>query len=431
MLAGLSAATGAWNPSFTTVSRVARVALGRRGDELLRLASGSVLDLAQRWFRSPHLRALAVSRAWFAGLPPWYPGTAAVFCMTPGGHGRRFARPIGGSPAVVDALVAALGAAGGQVRSGDPVAEIVPCGEGWEVRTAGGTRLRPRRAVVAALSPRTTLLGLVRPSDVVPARLRRHLDGAEVIPGNVAQLTLAAALDGLPDLASLPGPEYAGSMLAMFRSPDAVLEPYTAAALGALPRRPGVWVSFPSVMDATAAPEGGATMWANAFTTHRLGGGRTWDDASDEFLSGMWETVEACLPGVRPHVTDEILTTPDRLARRTGEENAGNHLAPTLAQSLGRRPAPGAAGHRALPGLYLSGAGTNPGGGISGLPGRAAARRVLTDMAGGRLGRRRVVAFARRGGAQLAAGTRAVSAARRATGAGRTSEPGPAVDRPG
>jgi beta-carotene ketolase (CrtO type) len=167
-------------------------------------------------------------------------------------------------------------------------------------------------------------------------------------------------------------------------------------------------------MDPTAAPAGEATMWANAFTTHRLSAGRSWDAVADEFRARLWETVEACLPGVRSHAVEEVLTSPDDLTRRTGALNAGSHLAPTLRQSLGGRPAPGLAGHRALVGLYLSGAGTNPGGGVSGLPGRATAQRVLTDLAGGVLGHRRLVALARRSGAQLAAGAKAVSAARAA-----------------
>ena len=89
--------------------RVGRVALGGAGRPLIDLATISAVDLAERWFHSPHMRALAVFRSQFSGLPPWYPGTGAVFCLTPGGHGRRFARPRGGSKAFVDALQSARG----------------------------------------------------------------------------------------------------------------------------------------------------------------------------------------------------------------------------------------------------------------------------------------------------------------------------------
>jgi phytoene dehydrogenase-like protein len=37
-----------------------------------------------------------------------------------------------------------------------------------------------------------------------------------------------------------------------------------------------------------------------------------------------------------------------------------------------------------LPGLYLCGAGTHPGGGVTGAPGHNAARRILDDLRRGR-----------------------------------------------
>src|SRR5262245_5974603 len=96
--------------------RLGRVALGRAGRPIIELARSSAVEVAERWFRSPHLRALAVFRSQFSGLPPWYPGTGAVFCLTPGGHGRRLGRPRGGSRAFVAALQSALTGFGGRVR---------------------------------------------------------------------------------------------------------------------------------------------------------------------------------------------------------------------------------------------------------------------------------------------------------------------------
>ena len=45
------------------------------------------------------------------------------------------------------------------------------------------------------------------------------------------------------------------------------------------------------------------------------------------------------------------------------------------------RPLLGQGSYRgALPGLYLCGSGSHPGGGVTGLPGRNAAREVLRDL---------------------------------------------------
>ena len=72
--------------------RLGRLALGRAGQPIIELARSSAVEVAERWFRSPHMRALAVFRSQFSGLPPWYPGTGAVFALTPAGHGRRLGR---------------------------------------------------------------------------------------------------------------------------------------------------------------------------------------------------------------------------------------------------------------------------------------------------------------------------------------------------
>jgi phytoene dehydrogenase-like protein len=57
------------------------------------------------------------------------------------------------------------------------------------------------------------------------------------------------------------------------------------------------------------------------------------------------------------------------------------HLEMSLDQMFGMRPLLGLSGYRAhLPGLYLTGASTHPGGGIMGASGRNAARVVLKDF---------------------------------------------------
>jgi phytoene dehydrogenase-like protein len=84
-----------------------------------------------------------------------------------------------------------------------------------------------------------------------------------------------------------------------------------------------------------------------------------------------------------------VVTGPATWSQRLSSADGNpNHLDLSLDQLLGWRP-PGMAGHRTpLPWLYLSGAGTHPGGGLSGLAGRRAAEAVL-DARGGRRRRAR------------------------------------------
>ena len=62
------------------------------------------------------------------------------------------------------------------------------------------------------------------------------------------------------------------------------------------------------------------------------------------------------------------------------------HGALTPDQLYGARPFLGHADYRgALPGLYLCGSGTHPGGGVTGAPGHNAAREIVKDWKRGRL----------------------------------------------
>ncbi len=234
---------------------------------------------------------------------------------------------------------------------------------------------------------------------LVPARLRERLADAEVVTANLSQFTIAAALDGSPDLPDPVGPagsggragsvddERAGTMWWLMGDPADAMHSHATAAVGRLPSRPGVLVTFPSVMDPSLAPAGRSSMWVNGFLAHRLDGGRRWGPEDAVAASeAVWSTIDACLPGVRAQVTAEVFTSPDDLTARTGAVNAGGHLAATLEQLMGGRPVRGYARHRAgAGGLYLTGAGTGQGPSISGLPGRSCAEAVLDDLAAGGL----------------------------------------------
>ena len=370
--------------------RLGRVALGRTGRPILELARSSAVEVAEKWFRSPHLRALAVFRSQFSGLPPWYPGTGAVFCLTPAGHGRRYGRPRGGSRAFVDALQSAVLGLGGRVRCDFPVSRVTRAdGGGWRIEAGGSNAAETvvaTRAVVSALPPQDTVLRLID-SDAVPPRVRRRFQQVEVVSGNLSQFTLAAALRGPPPVGHLQA-GFEGSQLWLLPDPSCALDNAAAALAGSLAARPGVLLTFPSLLDPSAAPDGAATAWINGFVAHRLDSEGGWQQGAERASRRVWETVESCLPGVQELVTGSVFTSSEDLTRRTGAVNAGAHVSTILTQLLAGRPARGSADHRSgIDGVYLTGAGTNPGPSISGLPGRACAEAILTDLATGGWGR--------------------------------------------
>ena len=406
VLKAFGLASEGWVPPPAVANGFARLVAGRRADPLIELTQLSVAELVTRWFENPYVRAMAMFRSVFSGLAPWTPGSAGAFLLTVAGHGRRVGRPVGGSQALVDALCAALGAAGGTVRCGFDVVSVRQAGSSWSVRSSAGEEVMARR-VVSAMPPRPFLLDVL--DGDVPPRVRRSARGIQEVADNLSQLTLAAAIDDSTVLPALGREDLDTATMWLLPDPTAATQVAAAAQFGQVPRAPGTLVTFPSRADASVAPQGSATMWANAFMPRRLAG-RSWEDAAAEAADGVWRTIDACLRGIRSSVVHEVLTSPEELTALTGADNAGSHVAPTLRQTLGRRPAPGLGNYRTpVEGIYLSGAGTHPGSSVSGAPGRACARVILDDvgLAGRRLDRPRRVA------GQVVAAVRAARAVRR------------------
>jgi phytoene dehydrogenase-like protein len=118
-----------------------------------------------------------------------------------------------------------------------------------------------------------------------------------------------------------------------------------------------------------------------------------WDGLRDVLAERVMAVLEEAAPGFGDLVVDREVITPLDLEREHGMTGGHPmHLEPGLDQWFAWRPLLGYARYRMpLEGLYLCGSGAHPGGGVTGLPGRLAARRILSDLRG-----RRPVSPARR-----------------------------------
>jgi phytoene dehydrogenase-like protein len=153
-------------------------------------------------------------------------------------------------------------------------------------------------------------------------------------------------------------------------------------------KAPIVEMLIPSTLDHSLAPPGQHV--ASLFCQHVapvLSGGRRWDDHRDEVADLMVATVDGYAPGFAASVLGRQIKSPLDLERDFGLIGGDIfHGALSLNQLFSARPMLGQAGYRgALHGLYLCGAGTHPGGGVTGAPGHNAAKVIQGDL------RRRVV----------------------------------------
>jgi beta-carotene ketolase (CrtO type) len=147
-------------------------------------------------------------------------------------------------------------------------------------------------------------------------------------------------------------------------------------------------VVIPSAEDPSQCPPGKATLWASAFVPAAFTDGSGWPGANEKATDAAFATLEHFAPGITASIVGRKVTGPSdwesRLGNRAGNPN---HLDMTIDQLFTLRPAPGFSRYRTpIPGLYLSGAGTHPGGGVHGMPGKLTAAAVLGDERGEKAG---------------------------------------------
>jgi phytoene dehydrogenase-like protein len=197
-------------------------------------------------------------------------------------------------------------------------------------------------------------------------------------------LRMNVALSSLPDFSALPGiGDHLTSGIIIAPSLGYMERAYLDAKTHRWSRDPVVEMLIPSTLDNSLAPAGKHV--ASLFCQHVapiLPNGATWDDHRDEVADLMIATVDKYAPGFAASVIARQINTPLDLELTFGLTGGDIfHGALTMDQLFSARPAIGYADYRSpIQGLYMCGAGTHPGGGVTGAPGANAARAIVTDM---------------------------------------------------
>jgi phytoene dehydrogenase-like protein len=341
---------------------------------------GSYDQLLRRRLRSDLVRGPVAAFAAHAGVGPSSPGGALFAFWQAAYHrfGQWHAR--GGAQGLVDALVARLRSLGGELRCAAPVERIeAPGGRVRAVVLEGGERIAAA-TVTTALDPRRALLELLQP----PLDGRAGTDLAATRRGNVVQALVHVATDRLPEYPGCRPGDHHGLQSFVDRLDD-LRDGWLRAEAGVLPDPPPLYAFTTSAIDAGLAPAGAHTVYlACPAAPARVEGG--WAARREEFVEACLATVESRAPGFRDSVTGVAPWTPDLMEEREGWPGAHPmHLDISLDQLGPLRPTRARAGHRTpVAGLYVSGAGTSPTGGVAGTPGREAAMALLRDARGSR-----------------------------------------------
>jgi phytoene dehydrogenase-like protein len=298
------------------------------------------------------------------------------------GHKGAWGHAIGGMGAITQAMAKSARASGAEIRVATPVREvIVEKGRAVGVVTEAGETIRAA-AVVSNLNPKL-LYGRLIDAAALPAefsaRMARWRCGSGTFRMNVA-------LSELPDFTCLPGrarAEHHTGGIIIAPSLAYMEQAYFDARATGWSRKPIVEVLIPSTLDDSLAPPGQHV--ASLFCQHvapELPDGASWDDHRETVADLMIATVDAHAPNFKQSVLGRQIFSPLDLERTFGLVGGDIfHGALDAGQIFSARPMLGHADYRGpLPGLYMCGAGTHPGGGVTGAPGHNAAREIAADF---------------------------------------------------
>jgi len=395
-----NAIQGSWRAALPELLRAARVG-GRLRKldmklrrELLSLFATSAGDYLEGWFESDPIKAVYG----FDGVvgnyaSPYTPGSAYVLLHHVFGevNGKKgtWGHAIGGMGAITQAMAKAAAARGADIRVSTAVREVIVEGDRavGVVTEAGGTLHAP--AIISNLNPKLLFLKMFA-AGAVPEEFRERISHWRCGSGT---FRMNVALSELPDFTCLPGRapadhHTAGIIIAPTLS--YMEQAYFDARSFGWSRKPIVEIVIPSTLDETLAPAGRHV--ASLFCQHaapQLPNGESWDRHRETVADLMIDTINAYAPNFKAAVLGRQIMSPLDLERTFGLVGGDIfHGALTLDQLFSARPMLGHGNYRGpLQGLYMCGAGTHPGGGVTGAPGHNAAREILADFRRGWLRR--------------------------------------------
>jgi phytoene dehydrogenase-like protein len=359
-----SGALGDWQAGLR-LARAYRRLSARAARELTRAIPMAAADFVGEWFASDAVRgALAARGSLFTAMGPWSAGTALVLLADSAGNDggaagqTTFAR--GGPVALAAALEAAATAAGAEVRTGAEVEQLlVRGGRIHGVALASGEEIEAH-VVACGVDPKTALTRWLDPEEAGP-RLRWRAGNIRT-PGATAVVDLTLSAD--PRFAGVNDPGLLAGRIVVAPGIDHVERAFDCWKYGQVSERP--------YLEATLSER--ALRVLAQWVPHSAEP----DTVGDMVVAEL----ERHAPGLGAIVAGRRVLTPALIERELGISGGHvYHAEPGLDQFFAWRPVLGLARHRlAVSGLYLCGSGAHPGGGVTGGPGRNAAREILADL---------------------------------------------------
>ncbi|MBD2578953.1 beta-carotene ketolase CrtO [Oscillatoria sp. FACHB-1406] len=368
------------------------IAVPGRTLDFFRTLLSSSEDILHEYFDSEFIKAPLARLAAEMGAPPSQKNLALGAIMLGMRHDPGMARPKGGTGALTAALVNLVTSLGGKIFTDRSVEKVlVDDKRAVGVRVAGGEEYRATKAVISNIDAKRVFLQLMDGVEVDKAdeNLRERLD-RRIVNNNETILKIDCALSEAPKFIHHEHKdEYLIGSILIADSVKHVEIAHSDPSIGRIPDEdPSIYAVVPTVRDPSMAPPGQHTLWIEFFAPYQIENrqdglkGTGWtDELKNQVADRVIDKLNDYAPNLKQSIIARAVESPAELGERLGSYK-GNyyHIDMTLEQMIFFRPLPELANYKTpIDGLYLTGAGTHPGGSISGMPGRNCARVFLHE----------------------------------------------------
>jgi phytoene dehydrogenase-like protein len=358
---------------------------GRQVADLIAFATGSLGEFLDRSLDSPHLKSLVLSNSLYGKHGgPYDPGTlfGLLFHLLGGGSAAKqgfVGHVMGGMGAITQAMAAACVAQGVQIRTRSPVQRVdIRSGRARGVVLADGSQIEAG-IVVSNADPKRTFLELVDANEL-DEQFRADVRGIKM-DGPCGKLNLVLEEEpklsgGDPDADTLRNAQFT-----LVPWLEGAQRCYDSARQGRVHDRLWIDCLVPSLLDPSLVTPGRHVM--TCFVQYLPGKPpEGWENAREPLQRQLLAHLAEHVPAAGRSLVAARLYTPADLESVFGITE-GNIFHGDLRpdQLFFMRPVPAHARYATpIRALYLCGAGTHPGGGVTGAPGFNAARRILGDL---------------------------------------------------
>ncbi len=348
--------------------------------DVLDLFTKSARTFLDSWFESEAVKAAFGFDAVVGNYAsPDTPGSAYVLLHHVFGevNGKKGAwgHSIGGMGAITQIMAKVVRDLGAEISLESPVSRVlVDGGKAVGVKLAGGEEIVADR-IIANVGPKLLYEKMFDEGDL-PAEFSRRVKGFKAGSGT---FRMNVALSELPKFTCLPEPgEHHQSGIIIAPTLDYMDKAFIDAKEYGWSKKPIVEMLIPSTIDDSLAPPGQhvASLFCQQFAP-----GHDWDADEGKAADTIIDTVEAHAPGFRKSILGQQVLSPLGLERKFGLAGGDiMHGNMSLDQLWAARPILGNGAYRGpLKGLYMCGAGSHPGGGVTGAPGHNCASEILSE----------------------------------------------------